>query len=79
VRDSGVVKWFDGDKKGYGFIAPDGGGKDVFVHRIDLKQSCRDANGIANLSPGQRVTYLLIDAKNGKGDGKKASDVEPER
>ena len=77
MRDSGTVKWFEGEKKGYGFIHPDGGGKDVFVHRIDLKPSCRDEAGLLNLFPGQRVSYVLIDAKNGKGDGKKASDVEP--
>jgi CspA family cold shock protein len=47
----GTVKWFNATK-GYGFIAPDGGGKDVFVH-----VSAVEAAGIGSLSDGQRVSY----------------------
>ena len=55
---NGTVKWFNGTK-GYGFIAPDNGGKDVFVHISAL-----EAAGIRNLNEGQKVTY---DITNDKG------------
>ncbi len=55
---AGTVKWFN-STKGYGFITPDQGGKDVFVH-ISAVQSA----GINNLSDGQRVTY---DITNDRG------------
>jgi len=47
----GTVKWFNA-MKGYGFIAPDGGGKDVFVH-----VSAVEAAGMGGLNEGQRVSY----------------------
>lgn len=47
----GTVKWFNATK-GYGFIAPDGGGKDVFVHVTAV-----EAAGLPGLSDGQRVSY----------------------
>jgi len=50
---TGTVKWFNGDK-GYGFIAPDGGGKDVFVHISAVEQA-----GMRGLNEGQRLTYDL--------------------
>lgn len=56
------------DEKGFGFITPDGGGKDVFVHHSDIKM-----NGFKTLSPGQRVNYDL--AQEAKGP--KASNVTP--
>jgi CspA family cold shock protein len=65
--DTGTVKWFN-DAKGYGFITPDDGGKDVFVHHSDIKM-----NGFKTLSPGQRVNYDL--AQEAKGP--KASNVTP--
>ncbi|HZO79443.1 MAG TPA: cold-shock protein [Solirubrobacteraceae bacterium] len=48
---SGTVKWFS-DQKGYGFITPDEGGKDLFVH-----QSAVDANGFRSLAEGAKVSY----------------------
>ena len=45
------VKWFN-PSKGYGFISPDGGGKDIFVHISALETS-----GIKNLSENQKVSY----------------------
>ena len=48
---TGSVKWFN-SSKGYGFISPDGGGKDIFVHISALETS-----GIKNLSENQRVSY----------------------
>jgi len=54
----GTVKWFDA-KKGYGFIAPEGGGKDAFVHI-----SAVQAAGI-NIAEGSKVEYDAIE-KNGK-------------
>ena len=56
------------DEKGFGFITPDGGGKDVFVHHTDIKM-----NGFKTLSPGQRVNFDL--AQEAKGP--KASNVTP--
>lgn len=47
----GTVKWFS-DQKGYGFITPDEGGKDLFVHK-----SAIDANGFRSLAEGAKVSY----------------------
>ena len=47
----GTVKWFD-PAKGYGFIKPDGGGKDVFVHITAVQ-----AAGLRGLNEGQKVSY----------------------
>jgi CspA family cold shock protein len=55
----GAVKWFAADK-GYGFIAPDGGGKDVFIHVTALRRS-----GLSALDPGQRVRVDVVDGKKG--------------
>jgi cold shock protein len=55
----GAVKWFE-PEKGYGFIAPDGGGKDVFIHITALRRS-----GINALEPGQRVRVEAVDGKKG--------------
>ncbi|MCF6214990.1 MAG: cold-shock protein [Emcibacter sp.] len=48
---TGTVKWFN-TNKGYGFIAPDDGGKDVFVHITELEKS-----GIRQLDDGQKISY----------------------
>jgi CspA family cold shock protein len=55
----GAVKWFE-PEKGYGFISPDGGGKDVFIHITALRRS-----GISALGPGQRVRVEVVDGKKG--------------
>ena len=48
---TGKVKWFDA-RKGFGFIQPDGGGSDVFVHISALERS-----GLSGLNEGQRVSF----------------------
>ena len=59
--NSGTVKWFN-ETKGYGFITPDDGGGDVFVHISAVSRS-----GLRSLSEGQKVTYdLEADRKTGK-------------
>lgn len=49
----GTVKWFDA-RRGYGFIAPDDGAQDAFVHITTVERA-----GLATLSEGQRVEYEL--------------------
>jgi CspA family cold shock protein len=56
----GAVKWFEPDK-GYGFISPDGGGKDVFIHITALRRS-----GVNALGPGQRVRMEVVEGKKGQ-------------
>lgn len=53
----GTVKWFNATK-GYGFIQPEDGGQDVFVHISALERS-----GIRTLNEGQRVSYELVNSK----------------
>jgi CspA family cold shock protein len=63
----GTVKWFNGEK-GFGFIAQDGGGADVFVHYSGI-----DGNGFRSLDEGQRVEFEL-----GQGQkGPQATAVRP--
>jgi CspA family cold shock protein len=50
---SGTVKWFN-EKKGYGFIQPDGGGKDVFVHISAVERA-----GLTSLADGTKVSFEL--------------------
>ena len=61
MRVTGTVKFFN-SAKGYGFIQPEGGGKDVFVHATALEQA-----GIRSLNEGDRVTFVLEDDKRGRG------------
>jgi CspA family cold shock protein len=57
---TGIVKWFN-VQKGYGFIAPDGGGQDVFVHISAVQGS-----GLPELRDGQAVEFQIEAGKNGK-------------
>ena len=56
----GTVKWFSMDK-GYGFIEPQDGSQDVFVHVTAV-----EASGINSLGDGQRVEYEKVSGKDGK-------------
>ena len=60
VEETGTVKWFNADK-GYGFIAPNGGGRDVFVHVSALERS-----GIEGLSEGQQVVVDVVEGRKGQ-------------
>ena len=57
---SGTVKWFN-TTKGYGFIAPEEGGKDVFVHISAVERS-----GLTGLADNQKVTYELQEGRDGR-------------
>ncbi len=61
MRQSGIVKFYN-SQKGYGFITPDDGGKDVFVHVTAVEQS-----GIGSLDEGMRVSFETEPDKHGKG------------
>ena len=56
----GTVKWFNTDK-GYGFIAPEAGGGDVFVHITAVQRA-----GLDTLRDGQKVSFELETGRNGK-------------
>lgn len=57
---TGTVKWFN-TTKGYGFIAPDTGGKDVFVHISAVERS-----GLTGLADNQKVNYDLEEGRDGR-------------
>ncbi|HTW35580.1 MAG TPA: cold-shock protein [Rhizomicrobium sp.] len=64
----GTVKFFNASK-GFGFIAPDGGGKDVFVHATAV-----EAASMGNLAEGQRISFeIQPDAKGSKAVNLKAA------
>jgi CspA family cold shock protein len=69
MRQNGTVKFFN-TTKGYGFISPDGGGKDVFVHITAVERS-----GLKGLNEGQRVSFETQPDPRGKGD--KAVNLQP--
>jgi CspA family cold shock protein len=56
----GTVKWFN-DTKGYGFIKPDGGGPDVFVHISAVEKA-----GYTGLADGAKISYELVTTLAGK-------------
>jgi len=70
MRVTGTVKFFNSEK-GFGFITPDEGGKDVFVHISAVEQS-----GMQGLQDGQRVSFDTEPDKRGKGP--KAIDLQTE-
>ncbi|MCX5495171.1 cold-shock protein [Kaistia dalseonensis] len=69
MRQTGTVKFFNASK-GFGFITPDDGGKDVFVHVTAVERS-----GISGLNDGMRISYETEPDKRGKGP--KAVDLQP--
>ena len=65
--ETGTVKWFN-DAKGFGFITPDGSGKDLFVHFSEIKGS-----GFKSLAEGQKVSFVA-----GMGPkGPQATNIQP--
>ena len=64
----GTVKWFN-DAKGFGFITPDGGGKDLFAHFSAIQD-----NGFKSLKEGQRVTFEVTNGPKGQ----QATNIRPE-
>ncbi|WP_456389792.1 cold-shock protein [Profundibacter sp.] len=57
---NGTVKWFN-TTKGFGFIAPDDGGNDVFVHI-----SAVEAAGMTGLADDQKITYEMVEGRDGR-------------
>ena len=68
MRIAGTVKFFN-VAKGFGFIAPDDGSKDVFVHASAL-----EAAGIRSLGEGDKVTFIVEDDRRGRG--KQAGQIQ---
>jgi CspA family cold shock protein len=65
---AGTVKWFN-DAKGFGFITPDGGGKDLFAHFSAIQD-----NGFKSLKEAQRVTFDVTSGPKGP----QATNIRPE-
>ena len=59
MRTTGTVKWFN-DEKGFGFITPEGGAKDCFVHHSAIQ-----ASGFKSLNEGDRVEFDMIQEPKG--------------
>lgn len=67
MRETGTIKFFNHDR-GFGFITPEGGGKDVFVHISAFERS-----GMASPEEGAKVTFITEDDRRGRG--KQAADL----
>ena len=67
---TGTVKWFNA-AKGFGFIQPEDGSKDAFVHI-----SAVESAGLGSLNEGQKVSYELQPGKNGKSSAENLSIVD---
>ena len=64
--NKGTVKWFN-SQKGFGFIQPDAGGNDVFVHISAVERA-----GMSTLAEGQKVSYeIVVDRRSGKSAAEK--------
>ena len=59
MRSTGTVKWFN-DQKGFGFITPEDGGKDLFVHHSGIK-----SEGFRSLTEGARVEFDVVQGQKG--------------
>lgn len=67
---SGTVKWFN-STKGYGFIAPDSGGADVFVHISAVERS-----GMSTLKDGQKLNFEIVqDRRSGKNSAEQLQSI----
>ncbi len=67
---NGTVKWFNATK-GFGFISPDDGGKDAFVHISALERA-----GISSLDEGQRVEYEVKPGRDGRSSAEEIRLVD---
>ena len=67
---TGTVKWFN-PTKGYGFIQPEDGSKDAFVHISAVERA-----GLSTLNEGQKVTFELVPGRNGKMSAENLALVE---
>jgi cold shock protein len=67
---TGIVKWFNG-QKGYGFIQPDDGGADIFVHISAVERA-----GLRGLAEGQKVSYEIEqDRRTGKSSADQLKEI----